>query len=159
MLDEQTVETIWMRRRTAEVVFVGKQQDGGEIKGMFGRVSEQDLLLTCPLPYQRNRTPMEYEAACSAYFNPRSAPFTSHHCPSALLALQHSVTQQPRAKVPLSDLGHETDPLDENTRTGQLPGGKPAIANYPQSSAIHYFMQILNFDSRWRCCSLELNII
>lgn len=84
------------------------------------RVSELDLHLTCPLPYQRNRTPVEYEAACSAHFNPRSAPLTSHHCPSALLALQHSVTQQPRAKVPLSDLGHVTDPLDKNQRPGSL---------------------------------------
>lgn len=91
---------------------------------MFGLVSELDLHLTCLLPYQRNRTPMEYEAACSAHFNPRSAPFTSDLCPPALLALQHSVTRQPRAKVPLSDLGHVTDPLDKNLRPGSLQKSK-----------------------------------
>lgn len=37
--------------------------------GMFGLVSDLDLHLTCPLPYQRNRTPMEYGAVCSAQFN------------------------------------------------------------------------------------------
>lgn len=38
--------------------------------GMFSLVSALDSYLTCPLPYQRNRTPAEYEAACSAHFNP-----------------------------------------------------------------------------------------
>lgn len=38
--------------------------------GLCGLVSALDSYLTCPLPYQRNRTPAEYEAACSAHFNP-----------------------------------------------------------------------------------------
>lgn len=92
--------------------------------GMSGPLSELDLHLTRPLQYQRNRTPVEYEAACSAHFNPRSAALTSHHCPSALLAPQHSVTQQPRAKVPPSDLGCVTDPLDKNVKPSSLQESK-----------------------------------
>lgn len=92
--------------------------------GMSGPLSELDLHLTRPLPYQRNRTPVEYEAACSAHFNPRSAALTSHHCPSTLLAPQHSVTQQPRAKVPPSDLGCVTDPLDKNVKPSSLQESK-----------------------------------
>lgn len=40
------------------------------LRGMFGLVSALDLYLTRPLPYQRNRTPAECEAACSARLNP-----------------------------------------------------------------------------------------
>lgn len=44
---------------------------------MFGLMSGLSLYLIRALPYQRNRTPVEYEAACSADFNLHTAPFTS----------------------------------------------------------------------------------
>lgn len=75
--------------------------------GMFSLVSALDSYLTCPLPYQRNRTPAEYEAACSAHFNPSLSTRSLDVCIAGPAA---SLAQQPWAKMSLSDLEHVTDP-------------------------------------------------
>lgn len=90
-----------------------------------GPVSELDLHLTCPLPYQRNRTPVECIAVCSARFNPRSlaqqrSPHITVRPPCWPCSIQ--LLSSHGLKVPLSDLEHVTDP--PWTRTLQKPKDK-----------------------------------
>ncbi|CAB1434126.1 unnamed protein product [Pleuronectes platessa] len=81
-MKDKSIKSIIVRYFTVTHLHEKQKNMRRVLHGRFGLVSELGPYLTRLLLCQRNRTPVEYEAACSAHFNPSfsTVHLTSHPC-------------------------------------------------------------------------------